>query len=132
MTNTDKALLLAEWSCPFGACPVCCASSVHKADCAMNLALSERGYCTSEERVRARELLAAPPVHSGSTTIHVLFEGRPLCGFMAGTLPSGWPDWHKWVSIADVGLSATFSANELPCDRCFHLASSSALTRSLA
>lgn len=61
MTNTDKALLLAEWSrTPKGGdCPICGRSSLgfpkqHGPDCTMDLALSERGYCSQEERDRAR------------------------------------------------------------------------------
>jgi hypothetical protein len=63
MTNVDKALLLAEWSCEQGSeeigptiktCPVCGLPDIHGIDCAMDLALSERGYCTQPERNRAR------------------------------------------------------------------------------
>jgi hypothetical protein len=72
MTNVDKALLLAEWSrTPRGnyCCVVCmsvCMNSSpslprqHGPDCAMDLALSERGYCTQEERDRARAFVASP------------------------------------------------------------------------
>jgi len=58
MTNVDKALLLAEWSCQAGACPVCRDSVTHQVGCAMDLALSERGYCVREERDRARAFTA--------------------------------------------------------------------------
>lgn len=58
MTNVDKALLLAEWSCKRGAfleCPVCLnEADGHAIGCAMDLALSERGFCTHEERCHAR------------------------------------------------------------------------------
>ena len=51
----------------------------------------------------ARQILAEHPrQHDGPTTTHVLFEGQPLCGFMAGQLPKDWPAGHNWVSIADV------------------------------
>lgn len=68
MTYTDKALLLAEWSCEQGndkvgptikSCPVCGLPDVHGIDCAMDLALSERGFCTQEERNRARVFISA-------------------------------------------------------------------------
>ena len=48
------------------------------------------------------ENLVTRPKHDGPTTTHVLFEGQPLCGFMAGQLPKDWPAGHNWVSIADV------------------------------
>ena len=66
MTNVDRALLLAEWSAIDGrdadkACPCCrawvCTGSKHEPGCAMDLALSERGYCTQVERDHARGLI---------------------------------------------------------------------------
>ena len=57
MTYTDKALLLAEFSCPLGVCPVCRGSGTHQMDCVMDLAISERGYCTGEERNHARTFI---------------------------------------------------------------------------
>lgn len=30
------------------------------------------------------------------TVVHVLVEGRPLCGFSL-VVPGRWPDGHKWV-----------------------------------
>lgn len=66
MTYTDKALLLSEWSSVKGAmgiecCPVCHGDHVtHKPDCVMDLALSERGFFTQEERNRARTFITVP------------------------------------------------------------------------
>jgi hypothetical protein len=80
----------------------------------------------------------APPTPAGHTTTHVLFEGHPLCGFMAGTLPSGWPDGHNWVSIVEVVehepgvLSIPTNETCRPCVRCVSLASASTLSRSHA
>lgn len=71
MTYTDKALLLAEWGganwrAQESACPCCLATEIngkrperHDADCMMDLALSERGFCTQEERNRARVFISA-------------------------------------------------------------------------
>jgi hypothetical protein len=84
---------------------------------------------------------------TGPPTMHVLFEGHALCGFMAGCTPSGWPDGHQWVSIVEVvqqegkvppteGALCAFRARLIkpctPCDRCLSLASASALSRSRA
>jgi hypothetical protein len=62
------------------------------------------------------------------TTTHVLFEGHPICGFMSGTVPSGWPDWHNWVSNAEVTwhdgeTSIPLSDHCTPCERCLRFAS---------
>jgi hypothetical protein len=57
MTYTDKSLLLAEWACPPSACPVCGNAGTHQIECAMDLALSERGFYTREERERARAFI---------------------------------------------------------------------------
>ena len=57
MTNTDKALLLAEWGWPPSTCPVCRSSgtgAAHQPNCAMDLALAERGYALQEDRSRGR------------------------------------------------------------------------------
>lgn len=54
-------------------------------------------------------------------TVHVLFEGRALCGFMAGC--------GAWVSIADMEKQ---EAGFTPCDRCLSLASASSLSRNRA
>ena len=59
MTNTDKALLLGEWACPIGKCPCCRATGAHQTNCAMDLALSERGFCTREERERGRAFITS-------------------------------------------------------------------------
>jgi len=79
----------------------------------------------------------APPIH-GPTTTHVLFEGHPLCGFMAGSVPSGWPDGHNWVSIVEVierepgVLSIPTNETCTPCDRCLSFVSASSLIRNRA
>jgi hypothetical protein len=62
MTNVDKALLLAEWNPASGGetglqCIVCRRFDKHGPECVLNLALSERGFYTQEERDRAREFL---------------------------------------------------------------------------
>jgi len=87
------------------------------------------------------------PSTPSPTTTHVLFEGHALCGFMAGGVPSGWPDGHNWVSIADVlvqeeppeasRIPLRFSIPALkddyePCRRCLTLVPVSSLTRSRA
>jgi hypothetical protein len=51
--------LLAEWSCTSSVCPVCRNAGVHQTDCAMDLAISERGYCTRVERDRGRTFIAS-------------------------------------------------------------------------
>ena len=33
--------------------------------------------------------------------VHVLHEGRPLCGF-SNDVPANWPGGHLWVGIKDV------------------------------
>lgn len=73
MTNADRALLLAEWmyfgeaySGNYSHCPLCRGAQPgqpkvvggHKTDCAIDLALAERGYATQEDRNRARLTLA--------------------------------------------------------------------------
>lgn len=73
MTNTDKALLLAEWSCQPVACPVCGNAGTHQVGCAMDLAISERGFCTREERDRAREFIHG----SFAPTLPPPPEGKP-------------------------------------------------------
>ena len=78
-----------------------------------------------------------PSVRPTHTTMHVLFEGRPLCGFMAGCVPSGWPDGHKWVSITEVKEvdgkpGFLHDERSTPCDRCLSLASASSLIRNRA
>ncbi|MDE2022219.1 MAG: hypothetical protein KGI71_04915 [Patescibacteria group bacterium] len=65
----DIALLLGEWSAGprRSDCPICCACSdrdmPHLPNCAMDLALSERGWATQPQRdeARARILLASSP-----------------------------------------------------------------------
>lgn len=32
-------------------------------------------------------------------TIHILFEGRPLCGYRMDLYPGDWPEGHRWVAI---------------------------------
>jgi len=62
MTNVDKALLLAEWSSGTlgmtSGCPVC-GGTRHLPSCALDLALSERGYCSRDERDRGRKFAAS-------------------------------------------------------------------------
>lgn len=31
--------------------------------------------------------------------VHVLFQGRPLCGAYPGLLPGAWPSGHYWTRI---------------------------------
>ena len=148
MTNVDKALLVAEWSAYDGyGCPLCGACEIdagfdvergprkHEVGCAMDLALSERGYCTQEERDRAREFIrhgevatapTLPPAPNARPTTHVLFEGQPLCGFMAGKLPKDWPPGHSWVSITDAAERPILGLC-VPCDGCFSLAASTTI-----
>lgn len=77
--------------------------------------------------------MSAPaPTHTGPKTIHVLFEGHVLCGFMAGCVPSGWPDGHAWVSIVDMLKQKEWAAGFAPCPRCLSLASAASLSRSRA
>jgi hypothetical protein len=54
MTYVDRVLLGHEYT--DGTCPECCYSrhEPHAAGCFMDLALSERGFCTREERDAAR------------------------------------------------------------------------------
>ena len=64
MTNVDVALLTAEWTKVDDGpeyCPVCREGSCagHEPGCALALALSERGFCTREERDAARGKLLA-------------------------------------------------------------------------
>jgi hypothetical protein len=33
-------------------------------------------------------------------TVHILYEGLPLCGFST-TVPRDWPEGHRWVTIED-------------------------------
>jgi len=90
MTNTDKALLLAEWSCPSGgtfllACPICRGLETHQPDCAMDLALSERGYCARVDRDRGRTFIASlaqtvpppPAAHGDSASSDPNFDADP-------------------------------------------------------
>ena len=76
MTNTDKALLLAEWGWPPSTCPVCHSSgtgATHQPNCAMDLALSERGYCSRDDRARGRTFITSiaqtlpPPAAHGDS-----------------------------------------------------------------
>jgi hypothetical protein len=80
VTNVDRALLLAEWSVlvhprdseVLEACPVCFhleprPTRAHEPGCAMDLALSERGYCTQQERDRAREFIARGTIATAPT-----------------------------------------------------------------
>jgi hypothetical protein len=91
-----------------------------------------------EARIDAVLLRAlTPSVRPTHTTAHILFEGRPLCGFMAGCVPSGWPDGHKWVSITEVKEvdgkpGFLHDEHSTPCDRCLSLASASSLIRNRA
>jgi hypothetical protein len=69
MTNVDKALLLAEWSVlvhhhdskAIEVCPICLrilpTARSHDPECTMDLALSERGFYTQEERDGARHFI---------------------------------------------------------------------------
>jgi len=62
MTNVDRALLLAEWTCrsSVGGCSCCHGdkrNGQHDAGCPMDLALAERGFHTQEERDRARDFV---------------------------------------------------------------------------
>jgi len=34
-------------------------------------------------------------------TIHVLYQGQPLCGF-SPTVPRDWPKGHLWVGMEDI------------------------------
>lgn len=78
MTSVDRALLLAEWSCRSGdlkTCPVCGeegGAGIHGIDCAMDLALSERGFCTQVERDHARGF-----VRHGAATAPTLPPVKP-------------------------------------------------------
>jgi ferredoxin-thioredoxin reductase catalytic subunit len=38
-------------------------------------------------------------VVNDDATIHVLYEGRPLCGYRLDVCPGDWPDGHMWVAI---------------------------------
>lgn len=82
VTNVDKALLLAEWDgrgapsypTPF-CCPCCFAphgmpptTNRHEPDCVMDLALSERGFYSQEERDRARYSLPPTPIPHAAPT----------------------------------------------------------------
>ena len=60
LTAVDTALLLAEWGAPGGRCPVCGDHSSHGPECAMDLALAERGWPTKAARNLARVNMGAP------------------------------------------------------------------------
>ena len=88
MTNTDKALLLAEWGWPPSTCPVCRSSgtgAAHQPNCAMDLALAERGYALQEDRSRGREFvkgqfaptLPPPAAHNDSDSSDPNFDADP-------------------------------------------------------
>lgn len=71
VTNVDRALLFAEWD-EQDRCVVCAGAAPgsqynfphgHLPNCVMDLALSERGYCTQEKRDRARAFVADPLAH---------------------------------------------------------------------
>jgi hypothetical protein len=45
--------------------------------------------------------------HLGLLNVHVLFGGRPLCGFMPGVVPGQWPETHRWTYLARWRQEAT-------------------------
>ena len=45
--------------------------------------------------------------------VHILHEGRPLCGFMPGVHPGKWPAGHLWVGVSDM--------KDATCDACFRV-----------
>jgi hypothetical protein len=50
---------------------------------------------------------------SKDSMIHLLEDGRALCGFHPGA-PSEWPDGHRWVSVEKLGEVRT----DDPSDKC--------------
>ena len=125
---------------------LCARTAEHPGDCDPRVA-HEDGRTWTLQMVPPAAIVQTPPAHTGPTTTHVLFEGHALCGFMAGGVPSGWPDGHNWVSIADVRVQEEppeasriplrFSIPSLkencePCRRCLTLVPVSSLTRSRA
>lgn len=60
MTAVDRVLLLLEWSDLLGAfCPRCFEQERHGPGCDLDEALSERGFCSIEERERGRAQIEA-------------------------------------------------------------------------
>jgi len=85
-------------------------------------------YASSLHATKGLFNAVAQSIGGANLTTHILFEGHPICGFMAGTVSSGWPDGHNWVSIAEVtwhdgGTSIPLSDHCTPCERCLRFAS---------
>jgi len=45
--------------------------------------------------------------------VHLLHEGRTLCGFGLGKFPGEWPDGHKWTWLHD--------AENVTCSKCLEV-----------
>jgi hypothetical protein len=61
-------------------------------------------------------------------TVHALWGGLPLCGFMPGTVPGDWPAGHVWTNPQDLtALKADDSAK--PCEKCLEEARKRVSTR---
>jgi hypothetical protein len=58
-------------------------------------------------------------IHQRGGTVHILHEGRPLCGFMESGTPSEWPDGHSWISVGEASHAAFVNIAALcpNCDR---------------
>lgn len=51
-------------------------------------------------------------VAAGSVTVHLLHDGRSVCGF-SKRLPRDWPDGHVWAAVP--------AASQVNCTRCLTL-----------
>lgn len=38
-------------------------------------------------------------ISDAESTVHILHNGRAICGFSAGTVPGEWPLEHRWTSF---------------------------------